>query len=87
MNDAKKSSFIQVYFEGKKDELKENSIRNKQHMTKINDLKENPCKKVIKMGKSDANNLEFWTKAEAKLKKLKDRREFLQPMMVNVVRK
>ena len=56
-------------------------------MTKINDLKENPCKKVIKMGKSDANNLEFWTKAEAKLKKLKDRREFLQPMMVNVVRK
>lgn len=26
------NSFIQVYFEDKKNELKENSIRNKQHM-------------------------------------------------------
>ena len=111
------NSFIQVYFEDKKNELKENSIRNKQHMMnkhivpsfgtrkmneitpaeiiqwqntiqekgysktyermiqnqlnalfnhakKIYNLKENPCKKVKKMGKSDANKLEFWTKAE-----------------------
>ena len=111
------NSFIQVYFEDKKNELKENSIRNKQHMLnkhivpyfgtrkmneitpaeiiqwqntiqekgysktyermiqnqlnalfnhaqKIYNLKENPCKKVKKMGKSDANKLEFWTKAE-----------------------
>ena len=111
------NSFIQVYFEDKKNELKENSIRNKQHMIykhivpyfgtrkmneitpadviqwqntiqekgysktyermiqnqlnalfnhaqKIYNLKENPCKKVKKMGKSDANKLEFWTKAE-----------------------
>ena len=111
------NSFIQVYFEDKKNELKENSIRNKKHMMnkhivpyfgtrkmneitpaeiiqwqntiqekgysktyermiqnqlnalfnhaqKIYNLKENPCKKVKKMGKSDANKLEFWTKAE-----------------------
>ena len=111
------NSFIQVYFEDKKNELKENSIRNKQHMMnkhivpyfgtrkmneitpaeiiqwqntiqekgysktyermiqnqlnalfnhaqRIYNLKENPCKKVKKMGKSDANKLEFWTKAE-----------------------
>ena len=111
------NSFIQVYFEDKKNELKENSIRNKQHMMnkhivpyfgtrkmneitpaeiiqwqntiqekgysktyermiqnqlnalfnhaqKIYNLKENLCKKVKKMGKSDANKLEFWTKAE-----------------------
>ena len=111
------NSFIQVYFEDKKNELKENSIRNKQHMMnkhivpyfgtrkmneitpaeiiqwqntiqekgysktyermiqnqlnalfnhaqKIYNLKENPCKKVKKMGKSDANKLEFWTKTE-----------------------
>ena len=111
------NSFIQVYFEDKKNELKEKSIRNKQHMMnkhivpyfgtrkmneitpaeiiqwqntiqekgysktyermiqnqlnalfnhaqKIYNLKENPCKKVKKMGKSDANKLEFWTKAE-----------------------
>ena len=111
------NSFIQVYFEDKKNELKENSIRNKQHMMnkhivpyfgtrkmneitpaeiiqwqnaiqekgysktyermiqnqlnalfnhaqKIYNLKENSCKKVKKMGKSDANKLEFWTKAE-----------------------
>ena len=100
------NSFIQVYFEDKKNELKENSIRNKQHMMnkhivpyfgtrkmneitpaeiiqwqnaiqekgysktyermiqnqlnalfnhaqKIYNLKENPCKKVKKMGKSE----------------------------------
>lgn len=111
------NSFIQVYFEDKKNELKENSIRNKQHMMnkhivpyfgtrkmneitpaeiiqwqntirekgysktyermiqnqlnalfnhaqKIYNLKENSCKKVKNMGKSDANKLEFWTKAE-----------------------
>ena len=111
------NSFIQVYFEDKKNELKENSIRNKQHMMnkhivpsfgtrkmneitpaeiiqwqntiqekgysktyermiqnqlnalfnhaqKIYNLKENPCKKVKKMGKADANKLEFWTKVE-----------------------
>lgn len=111
------NSFIEVYFEDNKDELKENSIRNKQHMMikhivpyfgirkmneitpadviqwqntilekgysktyermiqnqlnalfnyaqKIYNLKENPCKKVRKMGKSDVNKLEFWTKAE-----------------------
>ena len=111
------NSFISVYFEDKKNELKENSICNKQHMMnkhivpyfgtrkmneitpaeiiqwqnaiqekgysktyermiqnqlnalfnhaqKIYNLKENPCKKVKKMGKSDANKLEFWTKAE-----------------------
>ena len=29
------NSFIQVYFEDKKNELKENSIRNKQHMMQI----------------------------------------------------
>ena len=34
------------------------------HAQRIYNLKENPCKKVKKMGKSDANKLEFWTKAE-----------------------
>ena len=34
------------------------------HAQKMYNLKENPCKKVKKMGKSDANKLEFWTKAE-----------------------
>ena len=110
-------SFIEVYFEDKRKELKENSIRNKQHMMnkhivpyfetrkmneitpadviqwqntiqekgysktyermiqnqlnalfnhaqKIYNLKENPCKKVKRMGKSDADKLEFWTKEE-----------------------
>lgn len=110
-------SFIEVYFEDKRKELKENSIRNKQHMMekhivpyfgtrkmneitpadaiqwqntiqekgysktyermiqnqlnalfnhaqKIYNLKENPCKKVKRMGKSDAVKLEFWTKEE-----------------------
>ena len=108
---------LTIIFEDKRKELKENSIRNKQHMMekhivpyfgtrkmneitpadviqwqntiqekdysktyermiqnqlnalfnhaqKIYNLKENPCKKVKKMGKSDANKLEFWTKAE-----------------------
>ena len=111
------NSFIKIYFEDKKNELKENSVRNKHHMMnkhivpyfgtrKINEitpadiiqwqniiqdkgysktyermiqnqlnalfnhaqriynLKENPCRKVKKMGKSDADKLEFWTKAE-----------------------
>lgn len=111
------ASFIEVYFEDKRKELKENSIRNKQHMMekhvvpyfgtrkmneitpadviqwqntiqekgysktyermiqnqlnalfnhaqKIYNLKENPCKKVKRMGKSDADKLEFWTKDE-----------------------
>lgn len=111
------NSFIQVYFEDKKNELQENSIRNKQHMMnkhivpyfgtrkmneitpaeiiqwqntiqekgysktyermiqnqmnalfnhaqKIYNLKENPCKKVKRMGKSDADKLEFWMKEE-----------------------
>lgn len=111
------ASFIEVYFEDKRKELKENSIRNKQHMLekhlvpyfgtrkmneitpadviqwqniiqekgysktyermiqnqlnalfnhaqKIYNLKENPCKKVKRMGKSDADKLEFWKKAE-----------------------
>lgn len=110
-------SFIEIYFEDKRKELKENSIRNKQHMMnkhivpyfgtrkmneitpadviqwqntiqekgysktyermiqnqlnalfnhaqKIYNLKENPCKKVKRMGKSDADKLEFWTKEE-----------------------
>ena len=110
-------SFIEVYFGDKRKELKENSIRNKQHMMnkhivpyfgprkmneitpadviqwqntiqekgysktyermiqnqlnalfnhaqKIYNLKENPCKKVKRMGKSDADKLEFWTKEE-----------------------
>ena len=110
-------SFIEIYFEDKGKELKENSIRNKQHMMnkhivpyfgtrkmneitpadviqwqntiqekgygktyermiqnqlnalfnhaqKIYNLKENPCKKVKRMGKADADKLEFWTKEE-----------------------
>ena len=111
------NSFIDIYFEDKKNDLKENSIRNKRHMInkqivpyfgsrkmneitpadiiqwqntiqekgysktyermiqnqlnallnhaqKIYDLKDNPCKKVKKMGKADADKLEFWTKEE-----------------------
>lgn len=111
------ASFVQVYFEDKKNELKPNSVRNKKHMIekhilpyfgerKINEitpaeiiqwqnriqeiglsktyermlqnqinalfnhaqriynLKDNPCKKVKRMGKSDADKLEFWTKEE-----------------------
>lgn len=34
------------------------------HAQNIYDLKNNPCKKVKKMGKSDADKLSFWTKEE-----------------------
>lgn len=34
------------------------------HAMNIYDLANNPCKKVKKMGKSDADRLEFWTKDE-----------------------
>lgn len=110
-------SFVDIYFEDKKNELKENSKKNKRHMIeahilpyfgnrkmnevtpadviqwqntiqekrfaktyermiqnqltalfnhaqKIYNLHNNPCKKVKKMGKSDADKMEFWTKEE-----------------------
>ena len=113
----KVSDFIDIYFEDKKSELKERSIRNKKYMIKahivpyfgnkamnsitpadliqwqntmrekgysqtylrmiqnqmtalfthacnIYNLVSNPCKKVKKMGKSDADRLDFWTKEE-----------------------
>lgn len=34
------------------------------HASNIYNLKDNPCKKVKKMGKADADKLSFWTKAE-----------------------
>lgn len=34
------------------------------HASTVYSLGDNPCKKVKKMGKSDAEKLEFWTKAE-----------------------
>lgn len=34
------------------------------HACKIYDLRNNPCKKIKKMGKSDIHRLEFWTKDE-----------------------
>ena len=34
------------------------------HGQRIYNLKENPCKKVKRMGKSDADKLDFWTKEE-----------------------
>lgn len=34
------------------------------HAQRIYNLKENPCKKVKRMGKSDADKLDFWTKEE-----------------------
>ena len=34
------------------------------HASNIDNLTNNPCKKVKKMGKSDANRLDFWTKEE-----------------------
>ncbi|KIR02743.1 hypothetical protein P261_01558 [Lachnospiraceae bacterium TWA4] len=34
------------------------------HAQRIYNLQNNPCKKVKRMGKSDADKLEFWTKAE-----------------------
>lgn len=110
-------SFVKVYFEDKKNELKANSIKNKMHMInthilpyfenrkmneitpadliqwqniiqekslsktyermiqnqmtalfnhaqRIYNLNNNPCKRVKKMGKSDADTMEFWTKEE-----------------------
>lgn len=110
-------AFVEVYFDDKKNELKERSIRNKRYMIKthvlpyfenkrvneilpsdiiqwqnsvmekgysqtylrmiqnqltaifthaynIYGLSSNPCKKVKKMGKSDADKLNFWTRGE-----------------------
>lgn len=110
-------SFVDIYFEDKKNELKETSKKNKRHMIKVHilpyfgnrkmnevtpadviqwqntiqekklsktyermiqnqltalfnhaqkiyNLNNNPCKKVKKMGKSDADKMEFWTKQE-----------------------
>lgn len=110
-------SFIEIYFEDKKHELKANSIHNKKdmmnrhlvpyfgdkkmneitagdimqwqniihefhyaptyermlqnqlnalfnHASRIYNLQDNPCKKVKRMGKSDADELNFWTKDE-----------------------
>lgn len=37
------------------------------HAEKIYNLKDNPCKKVKKMGKSEAGTMEFWTKEEFEL--------------------
>lgn len=115
--DMELGSFVDIYFEDKKNELKENSVRNKKqmivahilpyfgtrkmneivpadiiqwqniiheknfsktyermiqnqitalfnHAQKIYNLENNPCKKVKKMGKSDADRMEFWTKEE-----------------------
>lgn len=115
--DVTLKEFVKIYFQDKKGELKERSIKNKQYMMerhiipylgqkKMNDitpsdvikwqsilreknykptylrminnqlvalfthahniysLENNPCKKVKKMGKSDANKLSFWTKEE-----------------------
>ena len=111
------AEFVEIYFNDKKGELKERSIRNKKYMIEkhilpylgmrtmgtitpsdvikwqsvirekgykptylrmlnnqlsalfthahnIYNLKNNPCKKVKKMGKSDADKLPFWTKSE-----------------------
>ena len=110
-------NFIEIYFSDKKNELKDNSVKNKKHMIethilpyfanrkmneivpadiiqwqnviheknlsktyermiqnqitalfnhaqRIYNLQNNPCKKVRKMGKSDADKMEFWTKEE-----------------------
>lgn len=110
-------SFVKIYFNDKKGELKERSVRNKKYMIEMHiipyfgerkmcditpadiiqwqnvirekgysqtylrmiqnqitalfthayniyGLANNPCKKVKKMGKSDANKIEFWTKEE-----------------------
>ena len=115
--DMELGSFVDVYFEDKKNSLKINSIKNKQHMfnkhilpyfatkkmnefvpadiiqwqnlirekklsctyermiqnqmtalfnhaERIYNLQNNPCKKVKKIGKSDADRMEFWTKTE-----------------------
>lgn len=34
------------------------------HASTVYNLSNNPCKKVKKMGKADANRLDFWTKEE-----------------------
>lgn len=110
-------TFVDMYFEDKKSELKERSVRNKKYMieshivpyfgerkmneiipadiirwqnimiekgfaptylrmiqnqltalfnhaSRIYNLKDNPCRRVKKMGKADANELNFWTKNE-----------------------
>ena len=115
--DMELGSFVEIYFEDKKNELKQNSVRNKKYMIathiipylgnrkmneilpadiiqwqnliheknlsktyermiqnqitalfnhaqKIYNLQNNPCRKVKKMGKSDADKMEFWTMAE-----------------------
>ena len=115
--DMELGTFVEIYFEDKKNELKQNSIRNKRYMIqthilpyfekrkmnevvpadiiqwqntiqekglsktyermlqnqitalfnhaqKIYNLQNNPCKKVKKMGKSDADKMEFWTLEE-----------------------
>lgn len=115
--DVKFSTFVEMYFNDKRGELKERSIKNKKYMierhilpffgnkkineispaeivewqnqmiakdfsetylrmiqnqitalfthaSKIYGLEKNPCKKVRKMGKSDANRIDFWTKEE-----------------------
>lgn len=111
------AEFVEIYFNDKKGELKERSVRNKRYMIEkqiipylgtrtmdsitpsdvikwqsairekgykptylrmlnnqltalfthahnIYNLENNPCKKVKKMGKSDADKLSFWTKEE-----------------------
>lgn len=113
----KVSDFIEIYFNDKKNDLKERTIKNKRYMmdcyvvpffgnmkmneikpatiiawqnemyekgfkptylrmiqnqvtalfthaTRIYNLKDNPCSKVKKMGKSDADEMSFWTKDE-----------------------
>ena len=115
--DMELGSFVEIYFRDKKNELKPNSIKNKQHMIethvlpyfsskkmneimpadliqwqdlihekglsktyermiqnqinalfnhaqRIYNLQNNPCNKVRKMGKADADRMEFWTKEE-----------------------
>ena len=115
--DMQLGSFVDIYFSDKKNELKQNSLKNKRHMiethilpyfdqkkmneikpadviqwqntireknlsktyermiqnqitalfnhaSKIYGLADNPCKRVKKMGKADADRMEFWTKEE-----------------------
>lgn len=115
--DISVNKFVEMYFEDKKGELKERSLKNKLHMiekhilpyfgekkineikttdiikwqniirekdyaetyqrmlqnqlnalfnhaSKVYNLKENPCSKIKKMGKSDAKSIDFWTRDE-----------------------
>ncbi len=115
--DVTLETFVEMYFNDKRGELKERSIRNKtymieshvkpffghrkmneitsaeiiewqnqmkekgfsetylrmiqnqvtalfSHASNIYGLEKNPCKRVKKMGKSDANRIDFWTKEE-----------------------